>query len=198
MTQRRRHVFHIPGYDPVSPQDFQARFIRQLGFFRRTWNVEADVSDAKAAAGFATWTVETSGPNWRAVTEFELLAWDDLIERDAARSQLTRTRSRCTQLCRPDRHGNDVPLCVGQSALFRFLDLALALSSAAVGPGTGFRSGFAILARATLTCGDCAGVSRRSCVVLLDAALARMATSSGARRLVFFSGVHLRHSSRHR
>ena len=89
MTQRRRHVFHIPGYDPVSPQDFQARFIRQLGFFRRTWNVEADVSDAKAAAGFATWTVETSGPNWRAVTEFELLAWDDLIERDAARSQLT-------------------------------------------------------------------------------------------------------------
>jgi pimeloyl-ACP methyl ester carboxylesterase len=83
-------VFHIPGYDPVSPQEFQNRFIRQLGYFKRTWDIEAEAVVAKAAAGFPAWKVEASGPNWRAVTDFELLAWDDLIQQDSERSQLSR------------------------------------------------------------------------------------------------------------
>jgi hypothetical protein len=90
MIQRQRHVFHIPGYDPVSPRSFQDRFIRQLQYFKRTWSVEAAVSEVKPSAEFPTWRVETSGPNWRVVTAFELLAWDDIIALEARASRLTR------------------------------------------------------------------------------------------------------------
>jgi hypothetical protein len=90
MIQRQRHVFHIPGYDPVSPRSFQDRFVRQLQYFKQTWSVEAEIFDAKAPAEFPIWKVEASGPNWRAVTAFELLAWDDIIGLEARRSRLTR------------------------------------------------------------------------------------------------------------
>ena len=40
----RRHVFHIGGYDPITPESQLERFRRSLSSFERTWNVSSQTS----------------------------------------------------------------------------------------------------------------------------------------------------------
>ncbi len=44
-----------------------------------------DATDASAS-----WRAETSGPNWKTETTYEMLRWDDLILQDHTRSMLSR------------------------------------------------------------------------------------------------------------
>jgi hypothetical protein len=90
LARRRRHVFYIAGYDPISAQDQHRRFLRQLAIFQKTWNVQASASGLESPASEPYWSVTTAGPNWRAETVVELLAWDDLVTSDAAGSRLVR------------------------------------------------------------------------------------------------------------
>jgi hypothetical protein len=82
----RRHVFHIAGYDPASPGQFYQRFSRQFEIFKRTWNVDGTLSAMDTASPFPRWTLSTQGANWTCEATLELLAWDDLIARDAKRT----------------------------------------------------------------------------------------------------------------
>jgi pimeloyl-ACP methyl ester carboxylesterase len=86
----RRHVFHIAGYDPVSPDQYYRRFLRQLQIFTQTWSVEAEASELVIGPSNPSWTVRTEGPNWQVNTVFELFAWDDLVNKDAAGSRIVR------------------------------------------------------------------------------------------------------------
>ena len=188
MIQRQRHVFHIPGYDPVSPRSFQDRFVRQLQYFKQTWSVEAELFDAKAPAEFPTWKVEASGPNWRAVTAFELLAWDDIIGLEARRSRLTR-------LGRAILSYADL---IVTGTIFRYASANLRYFAFALVPllqlllFAGLALSFALALRYWIetapACGVRAGNRRRRCAVLPAAAVARdhMASRSGAGRLVLF------------
>ena len=87
----RRHVFHIGGYDPITPERQFERFCRSLRSFERTWNVSSQTSAiAGTSKVSACWDAEAWGPNWKTRITFEMLRWDDLILRDSERGMLSR------------------------------------------------------------------------------------------------------------
>src|SRR3954447_6071891 len=86
----RRHVFHIGGYDPILPDTQLARVRRSLSSFEKTWNVSSQAEGvSETSTVSATWQAESSGPNWRTHTTYEMLRWDDLILQDHTRSPLS-------------------------------------------------------------------------------------------------------------
>jgi len=89
-TRRRRQVFHIAGYDPVSVSDHHRRFVRQLAIFKKTWAVAASASALEGSTSNPNWNVTTEGPNWCTEANVELLAWDDLVNADAKGSRIVR------------------------------------------------------------------------------------------------------------
>ena len=88
--RRRRQIFHIAGYDPVSASDQHQRFVRQLSIFKKTWAVEASASALERSTSNPNWSVTTEGPNWCTESNVELLAWDDLVNADAKGSRIVR------------------------------------------------------------------------------------------------------------
>lgn len=89
---KKRCVFALTGYEPVSPQRQHERFIRELRRFERTWNVVAKVSELNLSedGAVAFWHVETEGANWRVETEYRSLRWDDFVVADFARPDWVR------------------------------------------------------------------------------------------------------------
>ena len=87
----RRHVFHIGGYDPITPERQLERFRQSLSNFERTWNVSSQTSAiADTSKVSASWDSEAWGPNWKTRMTFEMLRWDDLVLRDSERGMLSR------------------------------------------------------------------------------------------------------------
>jgi hypothetical protein len=84
---RRRHVYHVAGYDPIDAGAQYRRFTRQLDVFRRTWNVDATLSalEQSNAQSRAWWTVSARGANWQVEAVHEALLWDDIVRGDFAR-----------------------------------------------------------------------------------------------------------------
>jgi hypothetical protein len=77
----RRLVYHIGGYDPISPpDDAYRRFLRELKRFERTWSVKASVGAPDISPDEMKWTITTNGPNWRVENQFHLVRWDDIIQ----------------------------------------------------------------------------------------------------------------------
>ena len=89
---RKRCFVQMTGYEPVGPDHQHRRFIREMARFQKTWNVQAQVSPPNVAAdgSVASWTVETSGPNWRVATDFHWFRWDDFVTDDGRRSDWLR------------------------------------------------------------------------------------------------------------
>jgi pimeloyl-ACP methyl ester carboxylesterase len=87
----RRHVFHIGGYDPITPERHFERFRRSLSSLERTWNVSAQTRTvANTSKVSASWDSEAWGPNWKTQITFEMLRWDDLVLRDSQRGMWSR------------------------------------------------------------------------------------------------------------
>ncbi len=84
---RRRHVYHVAGYDPMDAGRLYRRFTRQLDVFRRTWSVDASVFALEQAGDKcrAWWTVRSRGPNWQVEAVHEALLWDDIVRADFKR-----------------------------------------------------------------------------------------------------------------
>ncbi len=77
----KRLVFHIGGYDPITPPEgAYRRFLRELKRFERTWSVKASVGQPDISPDQMKWTVATTGPNWHATSHYHLIRWDDVIE----------------------------------------------------------------------------------------------------------------------
>jgi len=83
----RRGVLYLGGYDPVAPEKFFGRLARELGHFRQTWGVTSAPTPARPSEDGQVWRteIETRGDGWDVVTDFRLLAWDDLVKGDFAR-----------------------------------------------------------------------------------------------------------------
>ena len=81
---RRRHVYHVAGYDPIDAGAQYRRFARQLDVFRRTWNVEATLSTLEESKeqSRAWWTVSARAADWQVEAGHELLLWDDIVRGD--------------------------------------------------------------------------------------------------------------------
>ncbi|HKG77127.1 MAG TPA: hypothetical protein VKA90_06445 [Beijerinckiaceae bacterium] len=77
---RKRLVFHFAGYDPMPPESYHRRFVRELDRFRTTWTADATASPSEPALGgdAIAWRVAASGPNWRVDTEHLLSRWNDV------------------------------------------------------------------------------------------------------------------------
>jgi len=84
---RRRHVYHVAGYDPIDAGAQYRRFARQLEVFRRTWNVDASVSELThdSEQSRAWWSARAGGPNWQVEAVHEILLWDDIVRGDFTR-----------------------------------------------------------------------------------------------------------------
>jgi hypothetical protein len=90
VIQQRRHIFHVAGYDPISPQEQYRRFVRQLAIFKQTWSVATTVSEMSEPSGYPCWTVTARGPNWQGSAGYELFPWDDIVRQDAHRPDVVR------------------------------------------------------------------------------------------------------------
>jgi pimeloyl-ACP methyl ester carboxylesterase len=87
----RRHVFHIGGYDAITPEQQLERFRRSLSAFKKTWNVSSQTSALLDSSDVsASWQSQAWGPNWKTETTFEMLRWDDLVLRESQRGMLSR------------------------------------------------------------------------------------------------------------
>ena len=85
---KRRHVYHVAGYDPIDAGAQYRRFTRQLEVFQRTWNVEAALSELELAEkeSRAWWRVKARGANWQVEAVHEVLLWDDIVRGDFKRA----------------------------------------------------------------------------------------------------------------
>jgi hypothetical protein len=85
---RKRCFVQMIGYEPVSPEHQHRRFSREISRFQETWNVQAKVSPLRLSAdgAVASWTADTSGPNWRVATEYRYFRWDDFVSADMKES----------------------------------------------------------------------------------------------------------------
>jgi hypothetical protein len=80
-TVAKRLVFHIGGYDPITPHaSAQRRFVREIARFQLTWSVKASIDDLRDSADQTKWNVTTTGPDWQVETDYRLVRWDDVIE----------------------------------------------------------------------------------------------------------------------
>jgi hypothetical protein len=81
---RRRHVYHLAGYDPIDPASQHRRFVRQLAILKRTWNVDAVASPLERDQARVWWRVSARAANWQVEAVHELLPWDDIVRSDLA------------------------------------------------------------------------------------------------------------------
>ena len=80
-TVSKRLVFHVGGYDPITPHaGAQRRFVREIARFQLIWSVKASIDGLRDGADAMKWSVTTTGPNWRVETDYHLVRWDDVIE----------------------------------------------------------------------------------------------------------------------
>jgi hypothetical protein len=80
-TVSKRLVFHVGGYDPITPHaGARRRFVRELARFQLTWSVKASIDGLHDDADQTKWRVTTTGPNWRVETDYHLVRWDDVIQ----------------------------------------------------------------------------------------------------------------------
>jgi hypothetical protein len=89
---KKRCFLCVGGYEPINPDWWHQRFVREIERFEKTWHAAAEVSKPVTfdKDGLAGWKIETKGPNWRTETDFVLLRWDDFVIADFARSDLER------------------------------------------------------------------------------------------------------------
>ncbi|MGF6311555.1 hypothetical protein ABIB82_005782 [Bradyrhizobium sp. i1.8.4] len=81
---QRRHVFHVGGYDPITPEKQVERLRRSLSSLDKIWGASSRLSEISNPSTInASCTLEAWGPNWKTYITFEMLRWDDLIRHDS-------------------------------------------------------------------------------------------------------------------
>jgi hypothetical protein len=77
----RRHIVHISGFEPVSPEVLTRRVTSGLAKFAPLWNATARRSEPDLAPDGRkiTYDVTASGPGWRTDTRYTILRWDELM-----------------------------------------------------------------------------------------------------------------------
>jgi hypothetical protein len=77
----RRHIVHISGFEPVSPEVLTRRVTSGLAKFGPLWNAATRRSAPMLAPDGRkiTYDVAASGPGWRTDTRYTILRWDELM-----------------------------------------------------------------------------------------------------------------------
>lgn len=86
-TVAKRLVFHVGGFDPITPNaDARRRIVRELARFQVTWSVKATIDALRNGVDENGWRMTTTGPNWQVETDYRLVSWDDIIGQFTQRS----------------------------------------------------------------------------------------------------------------
>src|SRR5438477_7859628 len=81
---RRRHIYHLGGYDLIDADAQYRRFARELEIFQGTWGISATLSNLERSdeRSRASWTVRACARNWRVEAVHEIMLWDDIVRSD--------------------------------------------------------------------------------------------------------------------
>lgn len=101
----KRYVYHLGGFDPLSPETVYRRFQREMTRFETTWSVKTGISPLVTTDDEASWTVTVTGPDWSMITEHRFVRWDDVIFAARDRSQWSRIPQGFMALVDFIRHG---------------------------------------------------------------------------------------------
>jgi hypothetical protein len=87
-----RHVLYCPGYDAAAAARYRRLFIEAFARLAEQFAIERDIGPVQGdeAVPSIRWTVAAGNREWRTETIYEVLRWDDLIQRDLNRTWLKR------------------------------------------------------------------------------------------------------------
>jgi len=88
----KRLVFFCPGYDPLADSRYRRLIGTGLAQLARRFGIERTIGPVERDDSVPTvrWTIEAGHAGWRTETAYEVLRWDDLVQRDFNRSWFTR------------------------------------------------------------------------------------------------------------
>jgi pimeloyl-ACP methyl ester carboxylesterase len=82
---RRRHVIYVAGYEPRGARGYYRLLERECGRFQRVWPVSLTVKPVDLdSQDFARWLVAVRASNWRVLTTYDFLRFDNFIQSDLA------------------------------------------------------------------------------------------------------------------
>ncbi|HEX6443007.1 MAG TPA: hypothetical protein VF007_12520 [Stellaceae bacterium] len=89
---KKRLVFFCPGYDALAASRYRRLMATGLGQTARRFGIERTLGPVERddSVPGVRWPVGASGAGWRTETVYEVLRWDDLVQRDFDRSWPTR------------------------------------------------------------------------------------------------------------
>jgi pimeloyl-ACP methyl ester carboxylesterase len=88
---RQRILFYLPGYDPEASRRYRTLFVRELRRYAKRFGiVTPQISRAtlNEDGRVQTWSVTAGAVDQETRTTYEVLLWDDLVQRDMARPTL--------------------------------------------------------------------------------------------------------------
>lgn len=87
---RRRQVFYLPGYDPEARSRYRLLFVRELTRYAKQFGEPKREIGRAGCSGdglVQSWTVAAQPATGGAKTYYDVLLWDDIVGKDAARSK---------------------------------------------------------------------------------------------------------------
>jgi pimeloyl-ACP methyl ester carboxylesterase len=88
----KRLVFFCPGYDPLADSRYRRLIGTGLAQLARRFDVERNIGPVERddSVPAVRWTIAAGHAGWHTETAYEVLRWDDLVQRDFNRSWFTR------------------------------------------------------------------------------------------------------------
>ena len=86
MPVLNRHIIYVQGYDPRGLAQYYRMFRTELRKFGRLYELVANIGRPQVAADgeIASWTIETTAPDWQTRTRYDFLRFEDFIQHDLA------------------------------------------------------------------------------------------------------------------
>ena len=86
MPVLNRHIIYVQGYDPRGLAQYYRMFRTEVRKFGRLYELVANIGRPQVAADgeIASWTIETTAPDWQTRTRYDFLRFEDFIQHDLA------------------------------------------------------------------------------------------------------------------
>src|ERR1051325_5849894 len=88
----KRLVLYCPGYDPMAETRYRRLIGTGLAQLRRRFGIARDIGPLQRddTVPSIRWGISTGNASWHTETEYEVLRWDDLVQRDFSRGWIRR------------------------------------------------------------------------------------------------------------
>ena len=86
---RKRHVFFVPGYDPIAPRRYRELYRREAALQASISGYEIDIQSKQDASGNYAWQTKALTDGIETETTIEFLTWDDIVKNSMNRSILS-------------------------------------------------------------------------------------------------------------